>query len=143
MSSIDWAVAPSSSINKTRMSVPFLPLAAQLFARPLKRLVETPWDKLIRNANQGWLTKHDSRMQVSLRQNSPNRLKMLEGSDFFDTALLMLRFKCLPQPTLQIQPSVDVGQGPGAVPADGDAMINDAGKHWVKAIRDLLGDAGR
>src|ERR1700674_4207790 len=103
MSSIDWAVAPSSSINKTRMSVPFLPLRAQ-FSLPQRRLVETPWDKLIRNVNLRWLTKPDSRMQVPHGQKSPNRLKILPESGFSDTSFLMLRFKYLLQPTHEIHP---------------------------------------
>ena len=94
--------------------------------------METPWDKLIRNVNPGWLTKHDSRMQVSRRRNSPNRLKILSESGFFDTALLMFCFKYLPQPTREIHAKSGLGD-PCLNPNDGDAMINDAGKYTVKS----------
>ena len=72
--------------------------------------MKTPWDKLIRNANQGWLTKHDSRMQVSHRQISPNRLKILLESGFFDTLPLMLHFKIYLQQTRETHPSVLTGR---------------------------------
>src|SRR5262249_19727212 len=130
ISSIDCATALSSSISKTRMSVPHSRQTGRQVGpqhlRHSKRLCSTDSDP-----DQSWLTKSDSDPQGLPVQFLSNRPKILRRSSF----LYPCAFKSHVRRQAYLTPATRCSLGSSratSVTKDSDAMINDAGKHQVK-----------
>src|SRR5215470_4305479 len=105
ISSIDCAVALSSSISRTRMPIPFLAaLGSDRRAAPA-----APENALGHTDSKHygeWLTEPDSHAQAFPSRILTNRRKMLRESGFPDQFSFMLQIKNRPQPTLVTRPSL-------------------------------------
>src|SRR6266571_5174401 len=104
MSSMDCAVALSSSISKTRMPVPFLAASGSGRHAASGPLV-TPWDNLIRHATGQWLTKTDSRVQAFPREVCAARFNTLWETSFLATFRLMRHIRNRGQPIRAVRQS--------------------------------------
>src|SRR5258708_4519258 len=94
--------------------------------------MQTLWNKQTWNTNRAWLTKPNSTAPQPPGQKPANRLKILHRSGFLAKRYFMFHIRNRGYPIHKPRPAVLAGRVCLTCPSDGDAMINDPGKHEVK-----------